>query len=85
MARVTGQGIDPAASYEAVELVGRGTYRLERKTAPELILDGSLTIKISQRSARRIGRHKLPGESLAQAVERLALTSLPEKNPVQKP
>lgn len=76
MARVSGPGIDPAGHYEAVELVGRGMYRLERKTAPEPVLDGFLAIKISQQSARRIGRHKLPGETLAQAVERLALSSL---------
>ena len=85
MARVSGPNIDPKASYEAIELVGGGMYRLERKDAPELVLNGFLSIKISQQTARRIGRHKLPGESLAQAVERLALTSLPGKNPVQKP
>lgn len=79
MARVTGPGIDPAASYEAVELVGRGMYRLERKNVPEPVLDGSLSIKISREAVRRIGRHKLPGETLGQAVERLALTSLPGK------
>lgn len=76
MARVSGPGIDPAASYEAVELVGRGMYRLERKTPPEPVLDGLMTIKISREAARRIGRHKLPGESLAKAVERLALASI---------
>lgn len=76
MARVTGPGIDPAAHYEAVELVGRGMYRLERKTAPEPVLEGSLTIKISQQAARRIGRHKLLNETLAAAVERLALAAL---------
>lgn len=76
MARVSGPGIDPAASYEAVELMGREMYQLHKKAAPEPVLDGSLTIKISQQSARRIGRHKLPGEPLAHAVERLALASL---------
>lgn len=76
MARVTGPGIDPAGFYEAVELVGKGMYQLHKKTAPKPVLDGSLTIKISQQSARRIGRHKLPGETLAAAVERLALASL---------
>lgn len=82
MARVTGRGIDPASDYEAVELVGRGMYRLERKNAPEPVLEGSLTIKISQQTARRIGRHKLSGETLAQAVERLALASLSGKTAV---
>jgi len=79
MARITGPGIDPAGAYEAVPLVGRGVYRLERKTAPEPVLEGLLTIKISQQAARRIGRHKLPGEALAAAVERLALSSLSGK------
>lgn len=76
MARVSGPGIDPAASYEAVELMGRGLYRLERKTAPESVSDGSLSIKISREAARRIGRHKLVGETLAAAIERLALSAL---------
>jgi hypothetical protein len=79
MARVHGPGIDPGGVYEAVELVGRGMYRLERKIAPEPDLDGLMTIKISREAARRIGRHKFPGETLAQAVERLALASLPGK------
>lgn len=83
MARVSGPGIDPAASYEAVELVGRGMYRLERKNAPEPVLDGSLSVRISQQAARRVGRHKLPNETLAQAVERLALASLPGKTVVK--
>ena len=82
MARLSGPGIDPTASYEAVELVGRGMYRLERKTPPEPDPEGSLTIKISREAARRIGRHKLPGETLAQAVERLALASLSGKTAV---
>lgn len=85
MARVSGPTIDPKASYEAIELVGGGMYRLQKKDASAPDPDGFLSIKISQQTARRIGRHKLPGESLAQAVERLALTSLPGKNPVQKP
>lgn len=79
MARIKGPGIDPKASYEAVRLWGRDMYLLSKKDAPEPVLDGFMSIKISQEASRRIGRHKLPGETLAQAVERLALASLSGK------
>ena len=79
MARISGPGIDPAAVYEATELVGRGLYRLHKQPPPEPVLDGSMTIKISREAVRKIGRHKLSGESLAAAVERLALAALPQK------
>ena len=79
MAQIKGPGIDSTASYEAVQLWGRDMYLLTKKTAQEPVLDGSMNIKISQEAARKIGRHKLPGETLAQAVERLALASLSVK------
>lgn len=76
MARLKGPGIDPKGSYEAFQAWGRGLYRLELKNAPEPVSDGCTTIKISHEAARRIWRHKRPGESLAQPVERLALSAL---------
>ena len=76
MARVSGQGIDPHGVYEALELVGRGMYRLERVEPPEAVLGSFTTVKISLAAVKKIGRHKLPGETLAAAVERLALSSL---------
>ena len=79
MARIKGPGIDPNGSYEAVQLWGRGMYLLSEKTAPEPVLDGLMMIKISQEAARKIGRHKKNNETLAQAVERLALASLSER------
>ena len=79
MARIKGPGIDPKGSYSATPAWGRGFYRVELENAPEAVLDGFMTIKISQEAARRLGRHKLPGETLAQAVERLALAFLSGK------
>ena len=78
MARVSGPGIQKNGSYEAKELVGRGMYLLVLKEVSdaETVLDDSISVKISQETARKIGRHKLPGETLAQAIERLALTAL---------
>jgi hypothetical protein len=35
-----------------------------------------MTLKITQETAQKIGRHKKPGETLAQAFERLALEGL---------
>lgn len=79
MARITGPGIDPSAVYEATQLVGRGMYMLHKQPPVEAAPDGFMTIKITREAARRIGRHKLAGESLALAVERLALAALPQK------
>lgn len=79
MARIKGPGIDPGGSYEAVQLWGRDMYLLSKKPAPEPVLGDFMSIKISNEAARKIGRHKLPGETLAQAVERLALASLSVK------
>ena len=78
MARVSGPGIQKNGSYEAKELVGRGMYLLVLKEVSDAktVLDDSISVKISQETARKIGRHKLPGETLAQAIERLALTAL---------
>lgn len=76
MARIKGPGIDPKGSYSATPAWGRGLYRLELKDAPEAVLDGFLSVKISQEAARKIGRHKRAGETLAQAIERLAIASL---------
>ena len=75
MARVTGPSIDKQGHYEATELVGRGLYRLQCIEQPESDVDGTVSVKISRDAARWIGRHKLPGETLAAAVERLALSS----------
>ena len=79
MARVTGTGIDPKGAYEATELVGRGMYRLQRVKPPEAAPKGFATVKISLTAMQKIGRYKLPGETLAAAVERLALSSLDSK------
>jgi hypothetical protein len=77
MARISGAGIDPAGLYIATELEGKGLFRLHKQPPVEPALDGSMTIKISREAARKVGRHKLLGESLAAAVERLALAALP--------
>ena len=80
MARVNGLGIDPAGVYQATELMGAGgLFRLEKQQPVEASPDGFMTIKITREAARRIGRHKLAGESLTQTVERLALAALPQK------
>ena len=79
MARIKGPGIAPNGSYVATQAWGRDLYRLELKDAPEAVFDGFLTVKISPEAARKIGRHKLTGETLAQAIERLALASLSGK------
>ena len=76
MARVSGAGIDPHGVYEARELVGRGMYRLERVEPPEAALGSFTTVKISLAAVKKIGRHKLPGETLAAAIERLALAQI---------
>ena len=85
MARVSGPGIQKNGSYEAKELVGRGMYLLVLKEVSdaETVLNDFINVKISQETARKIGRHKLPGESLALAVERLALASLHKKSAVK--
>ena len=76
MARITGPGIDQKGSYSAKQAWGRDLYLLTPKDVSEAVPDGLMTIKISREAARRIGRHKLPGETLAEAIERLALASL---------
>ena len=75
MARVSGPGIDQKARYQAVELWGKG-IRLEKEKPAEADLDAPVGVKISRDTARKIGRHKLHGETLAQAVKRLALEGL---------
>ena len=76
MARVTGPSIDPRGAYEATELMGRGLYRLQRVEPPETASSGFTMVKISLAAVKKIGRHKLAGETLAAAVERLALTQI---------
>jgi len=76
VARVTGAGIDPKGTYGATELVGLGLYRLQRIEPPETALGGFTTVKISLAAVKKIGRHKLPGETLAAAIERLALAQI---------
>lgn len=76
MARVTGPGIDPSASYDAIPLVGEGFFSLRRVTRSDDPLEGSMSVKISHEVLRKIGRHKMPCETLAGAVERLLLLSI---------
>lgn len=76
MARIEGPGIDKNASYTAVELWGKGMFRLEKEKPVEADPDASVGVKISRDTARKIGRQKLPGETLGQAIERLALIGL---------
>jgi hypothetical protein len=76
MARVTGKSIDPNGIYEAVELMGRGMVALQKIGVSEPPKEGFTVIKITQETARKIGRAKQPGETLAQAFERLALAGL---------
>lgn len=76
MARLTGKNIDPNGIYEAVELMGRGMVSLRKTGASQPPKDGFTVIKITQETASKIGRAKRPGETLAQAFERLALAGL---------
>lgn len=76
MARVTGKNIDPNGIYEAVELMGRGMVSLHKTGVFQPPQEGFTVIKITQETASKIGRKKQPGETLAQAVERLALEGL---------
>jgi hypothetical protein len=77
MARIEGPGIDKNASYTAVELWGKGLFRLEKEKPSQPDSAAPVGVKISRDTARKIGRHKLPGETLGQAVDRFALAGLP--------
>lgn len=70
------KGIDPKGAYEALQLVREGMYRLELKAPVETSPDTTLSIKISRKAIRRLGRYKLPGETINAAVERLALKAI---------
>lgn len=76
MARLTGKNIDPNGIYEAVELMGQGMVSLRKTGASQPPKDGFTVLKITQATAQKIGRHKKPGETLAQAFERLARAGL---------
>jgi hypothetical protein len=76
MARVTGKNIHDLGIYEATELQGRGLVALKLVGVSEAPKPGFTTIKITQETAQKIGRYKKPGETLAQAFERLALAGL---------
>jgi hypothetical protein len=76
MARVTGKNICELGVYEATELQGRGLVALKLVGLSEAPKPGFTTLKITQETAQKIGRHKKPGETLAQAFERLALEGL---------
>jgi hypothetical protein len=76
MARLTGKNIHDLGIYEATELQGRGLVALKLVGVSEAPKPGFTTLKITQQTAQKIGRHKKPGETLAQAVERLALAGL---------
>lgn len=76
MARITGKTIDPNGVYEAVEVMGRGLVALHKIGASEAPKEGFTVLKITQQTAQKIGRHKKPGETLAQAFERFALAGL---------
>lgn len=76
MAQITGKNIDPNGVYEAVEIMGRGMVSLHKTGALEAPKEGFTVLKITQQTAQKIGRHKKPGETLAQAFERLALAGL---------
>lgn len=82
MARVTGKSIDPHAAYEATELWGRDLFRLVRKPAVAADPDAgdTMNVKISQVTVRKLGRFKLLGESLGEAIERLALVGAKHSN-----
>ena len=76
MARLIGKNIDPNGVYEAVEIMGRGMVSLHKTGALEAPKEGFTVIKITQETASKIGRAKQPGETLAQAFERLARAGL---------
>jgi hypothetical protein len=76
MAKITGKNIHERGVYEATELMGRGLVALKLVGVSEAPKPGFMTLKITQETAQKIGRHKKPGETLAQAFERLALEGL---------
>lgn len=61
--------------------MGAGMYRLELEKRSSEPLDGSMSVKISHETLRKIGRHKMPGETLSGAVERLLLLSITRQKP----
>lgn len=76
MARVTGKNISELGIYHATELQGRGLVALKLIGVSEAPKPGFTSIKISLETASKIGRVKQPGETLAQACERLVLAAL---------
>lgn len=76
MAKVTGKNIQDRGVYVATELMGRGLVSLKLIGVSEAPKEGFTTIKITDKTARKIGAKKQPGETLAQACERLILSSL---------
>lgn len=81
MARVHGEGIDPSASYDAIQLSAEGFFSLRRVERSSEQLEGVNSVKISHEVCARVGRLKLPGETLAGAVERLLLLSITRQKP----
>lgn len=80
MAKVMGKNIHELGVYEATELMGSGLVALRLIGVSEAPKPGFTTIKITQETAQKIGRHKKPGETLARAFERLALAGLARPN-----
>jgi hypothetical protein len=76
MGKVIGKNIHDRGIYQATELMGRGLVSLKLIGVSEAPKEGFTTIKISEKTARKIGAKKQPGETLAQACERLLLAAL---------
>lgn len=80
MAKVRGEGIDPKSNYRATPLVGRGLFALTVDEAnPAAVPPDEVSVKVPRETARKLGRLKQPGETLASTVNRLLLAAA--KNP----
>jgi hypothetical protein len=80
MGKVIGKNIHDRGVYEATELMGRGLVSLKLIGVSAVPKEGFTTIKITDKTARKIGAKKQPGETLAQACERLILAALIHPN-----
>ena len=76
MAKVIGKNVLDRGVYEATELMGQGLVRLQLVDQMPEPRDDVIKVQISKHLAQQVGPAKQRGETLAQALERLALAGL---------
>lgn len=76
MAKVIGKNVLDRGVYEATELMGQGLVRLQLVDQMPEPRGDVINVQISKQLARRVGKAKRAGETLAQAFERLVSASL---------